>query len=122
MVHSVAPAGTCQKAKMAASEWRNSALRFHLAKAGGVRGNYNVASQHQLDPHRISYSLHRSHNRLDRAFVQGERVDVAFRDWRDFSPRTKELRHVDACREMVALGAQNRHPEFVGVVELSHRV
>ena len=57
VIHRISPAHTGEEAKVADGERRETALRFHLAEARGVRRDHDVGREHHLDADRVGDAL-----------------------------------------------------------------
>ena len=70
---------------MRSAEGRDATLGLHLAGAGSVRRDHDVAREHQLYPDRVGEALHGRDQRLGAASSEPEGIDVGL--WQRFGGR-----------------------------------
>ena len=74
-----APACAGDVAEMRAAEGSDAAFGFHLAEAGVICRNNDVASQHHLYADGKANALHRRDDRLGALIVETKGIDIARR-------------------------------------------
>src|SRR6476620_12296227 len=116
VIHCVTPTGSGDKAEVGASERCDPTFGLHLTEPGVVGGNNDVSRKHHFDADSKDNSCNCGDDWLPALVRQAEGIDIAFGSWLACCCRSKKLRHVQACREVVTVGAEDANPKVIVLV------